>query len=180
MRIAKLVLLLAAVGYSTNSLALLCPGNFNQINMGDTVESVIAACGKPAGQTSTENTEEGPQEWNFYVQVAAAYVPNLNTTSQATLKTTIAFDKGKVTNMSVNGVGVSNTAICGPTIQVGDTMDSVKSACGKPAFINRGTGSQAGTEDPNSKNTKTTTLTYTSAGNQISLIFENGVLTDRK
>jgi hypothetical protein len=180
MRIAKSVLLLGVVGFSANAFALMCPGNFNQINMGDTLESVLAACGKPDGQTSTENTEDGPQEWNYYVSVNPAFTQNVSQNTTASLKTTVAFDKGKVVNMSVNGVGVSNTAICGATIQNGDTMDTVKSACGKPAFINRGTGSQSGTEDPNAKKTKTTVLTYMSAGNSVTLTFENGVLTDRK
>jgi len=182
MRRLKLVLLLSTIviGYSASSFAMLCPGNFNQVNMGDTLDAVKAACGKPDGEQSTENTEDGPQEWNYYVSVNPAFTQNVSQNTTASLKTTVAFDKGKVVNMSVNGVGVSNTAVCGATIQNGDTMDTVKAACGKPSFINRGTGSQAGTEDPNAKTTKTTTLTYMSAGNTVSLVFENGVLTDRK
>jgi hypothetical protein len=180
MRKLKFVLLMAAIGYSASSFAMLCPGNFNQINMGDTVDAVKAACGKPDGEQTTENTENGPQEWNYYVSVNPAFTQNVSQNTTASLKTTVAFDKGVVVNMSVNGVGVSNTAVCGATIQNGDTMDTVKSACGKPAFINRGTGSQAGTEDPNAKTTKNTTLTYMSAGTTVSLVFENGVLTDRK
>jgi hypothetical protein len=180
MRKLKFILVMATIGYSASSFAMLCPGNFNQINMGDTIDAVKAACGKPDGEQTTENTENGPQEWNYYVSVNPAFTQNVSQNTTASLKTTVAFDKGAVVNMSVNGVGVSNTAVCGATIQNGDTMDTVKSACGKPAFINRGTGSQAGTEDPNAKTNKNTTLTYMSAGTTVSLMFENGVLTDRK
>jgi hypothetical protein len=180
MRLTQLAMSLIILGLSTNSFALLCPGNFNQINVGDTIDAVKAACGKPVGEKSTDSTAQGPQEWNYYVSVNPAFTQNVSQNTTASLKTTVAFDKGKVTNMSVNGVGVSNTAVCGGTIQVGDTEDTVKAACGKPAFINRGTGSQEGTEDPNAAKTKTTELTYMSAGNTITFVFENGLFTERK
>jgi hypothetical protein len=183
MGIRKLVLLISAFIYSSASFAILCPTNFTEIHMGESVADVKAACGKPDSEATSEDSDEGPQEWNYYVSVNQAFYQNVSQNSQATLKTTIAFDKGKITNMSVNGVGVSNTAICGNSIQIGDTMEATKAACGKPAFINRGTGSQAGTENGDAKaKSKNTTLTYSSGGNSntTTLVFDGGVLTARK
>lgn len=180
MRIRKIIFLLSAIVYSNASFAILCPTNFTEIHMGESVDDVKAACGKPDGETSKDASDQGPQEWSYYVSVNQAFYQNVSQNQQATLKTTIAFDKGKITNMSVNGVGVSNTAICGNTIQIGDTMDTTKSACGKPAFINRGTGSQTGTEDGNAKKSKNSVLTYISNGNTTTLVFDGGVLTERK
>jgi hypothetical protein len=116
---------------TTPALAMLCPNNFNEINYGDSIDAVKQQCGAADSEKTSETKENLPQEWNYYVQVSP--------TDQATLKTTVAFNQGKVTNMSVNGIGVSTTAICGGNnIAVGDSQDSVKAACGKPAFINQG------------------------------------------
>jgi hypothetical protein len=147
---------------TTPALAMLCPNNFNEINVGQTIEQVKQQCGAPDAEKTSDSKSDLPQEWNYYVQVSP--------TDQATLKTTIAFNKGKVTNMSVNGIGVSTTAICGGNnISVGDTEDSIKTACGKPAFINQGNVSAAAT-------TKITDLTYGTAV----LEFEDSVFTGKK
>lgn len=148
------------------SFALFCPNGFNQINMGDTIEQVKQSCGAPTAQKEYESREKLPQEWNYYVQVSP--------TDQATLKTTIAFNNGKITNMSVNGIGVSSTAICnGNNVSVGDTDESVRRACGKPAFITQGN-----VNIPPA--TKVMEFTYSSDGGAKTLVFENGVLTETK
>jgi hypothetical protein len=150
---------------ATPAFAMLCPNNFNEITVGQTMEQIKQQCGPPDSEKSSDSKSDLPQEWNYYVQVSP--------TDQATLKTTIAFNKGKVTNMSVNGIGVSTTAICGGNnISVGDTEDSIKTACGKPAFINQG-NVNGGTP------TKVTDLTY--GGTQaVVLEFEDGVFTGKK
>jgi hypothetical protein len=109
----KIILAALACLVATPALAMLCPNNFNEINLGDPIEKVKEQCGQPDSEKASESKADSPQEWNYYVQVSP--------TDQATLKTTIAFNKGKVTNMSVNGIGVSTTAICGGNnISVGD------------------------------------------------------------
>jgi hypothetical protein len=154
-------------GISNLAFALLCPGNFSEISVGMTLEQ------------SAESQANTPQEWNYYVSANPAFTENVSQNSTATLKTTIAFSNGKVTNMSVNGVGLSTTAICGGSpINVGDTQDQVQAACGKPEFINRGTGSQAGTAS-DAKPQKDTTITYDVGGVTTSLMFTNGVFVKR-
>ena len=67
-----------------------------------------------------------------------------------------------------------STQICGPTINAGDPVATLKSACGEPAFINEGV------KKDTSENTKEITeLTY--QGSPIVVLeFENGKLTARK
>jgi hypothetical protein len=180
MKSAKIICTLVTIVSSTNSFALLCPGNFNEINVGDKLAQVKSACGAPTSETTSESEANTPQEWNYYVAVNSAFYQNVSQGTQATLKTTVAFNNGKVTNMSVNGVGVSSTAVCGNNIQVGDTENAVKAACGKPAFINRGTGSQQGTQGGNATPIQVTELTYNVGGVITVLVFENGIFKQRK
>jgi hypothetical protein len=148
----------------TPAFAMLCPNNFNEISIGQTIEQVKTQCGTPDAEKTSDSKSDLPQEWNYYVQVSP--------TDQATLKTTIAFNQGKVTNMSVNGIGVSSTAICGGNnISVGDSESTIKTACGKPAFINQGNVNAAAA-------TKMVDLTYGSPG--VILEFENGVFKGKK
>ncbi len=154
------------MAFTTPSFAMFCPNGFNQINIGDSIEQVKQTCGAPTSQKESESRAKVPQEWNYFVQVSP--------TDQATLKTTVALNNGKVTNMSVNGIGVSSTAICnGNNVSVGDTDESVQRACGKPAFITQGNINPAPA-------TKVIEFTYSSDTSSSTLVFENGVLTGTK
>ncbi len=166
MQLKKILISALLMALATPSFAIFCPGGFNQINIGDTLEQVKQQCGAPTTQKESESKDKLPQEWNYYLQMSP--------TDQATLKTTIAFNHGKVTNMSVNGIGVSSTAICnGNNVSVGDTDESVTRACGKPAFIQQG---NINVPPP----TKVMEFNYTSDAGTSTLIFENGVLTGTK
>lgn len=178
MNSTKLFIILLASTFSTSTFAMLCPGNFNEINTGDSLATVKAACGAPTSENTTDSQANLPQEWVYYVSVNPAFYQNISQNGQASLKTTIAFANGKVTNMSVNGIGVSSTAICGNNIQIGDAQKSVEAACGKPAFINQGSGSQAGSQSA-AKTTEITKLTYVVGGITTVLVFNNGALTAR-
>ena len=77
--------------------------------------------------------------------------------------------------MTVNGIGVGASTVCGnTTLQLGATRDEVKAACGQPAFINK---QQV---DPTANPpTKIIEFMYNSNPPQ-TLVFENGILKDRK
>jgi len=171
MQLKRISLLCTLLFTSSTAFALLCPGNFNQINIGDNLADVQKKCGKPVSQKTTDSIPNVPQEWNYYLK--------LSPTDPATLKTSVAFAGGRVVNISVNNVGITNTSICGSTIQVGDTVDTVKAACGKPAFImqNNGPASEVQKTDPASKNVD---LTYNSGMGTVVLHFENGILKSSK
>jgi hypothetical protein len=171
-------LVLASALISSPAFAMLCPGNFNTINVGDTLESVIQQCGKPDSYKTYDSTADAPQEWNYYVQVPSQLYGTIGSSGQASLKTTVGFAEGKVSNISVNGIGVSTTAICGGTIQIGDTQDAVQKTCGKPQFINTGNGAQQGSQN-NGPAAKMVDLTYTGGSGAI-FVFKNNVLIQRK
>lgn len=118
--------------------AFFCPTNFNQIDYGNSIEEVIQQCGKPDNEKGSleSNDKIIPQEWNYFIYQTVA-TTNLSPV-QGTLKTSITFDENdKAINISVNGIGVGSTTICNQPIQLGDSKETVKAACGEPSFINR-------------------------------------------
>lgn len=156
------------------SYAFFCPTNFSQINYGNTIDQVTAACGKPDKVDEVIVAPEGPQEWSYYIPQSVT--TNSGQPMPGTLKTQMTFDSaGKAINISVNGIGVGSTTVCGKLIQIGDTSDTIKSTCGDPSFINKqNAGSSALGSTPASK--KVTTMIY-KTNPPVKLIFENGVLT---
>jgi hypothetical protein len=174
MKFKKIFLLTACAAMITPSYAMFCPGNFNEINMGDTIANVTAQCGPPTAQKASDSTADQPQEWTYYLTQAST---DPTQPQAATLRTTIFFQKDKVTNMTVNGIGLSSTQICaGQTVQVGDSPETVKAACGAPALVNVAKAPPGSAADT----TKTTTYTYSTNTGNVELVFVNGVLKERK
>lgn len=174
-------ILFAALAIPSISFAFFCPNNFNQIDFGMTVDQVIQICGKPdAMKESTQQNDNVPQEWSYFIPQTVGMGGSVQN-PQGTLKTTMVFDdKGKAINISVNGIGVGATAICGGTnIQLGDDKDRIKAACGEPSFVNKQTAAAnpaAAAQDA----TKVVELTYSSITPPVTLVFENGLLKDKK
>jgi len=153
---------------STPAFAFFCPNNFNQIELGNSLQQVQQQCGTADKETKKEVTDEGPQSWDYFV--AQTVMLNDGKMSDGTLKTSIVFDdKGKAINISVNGIGVGSSTVCGDSIQLGDTRDNVKKICGEPVFINKQTGQSE-------KKHQVVELKY---GESI-LIFQDGVLKEKK
>lgn len=158
---------------TTSCYALTCPTNFSIINVGDSIESVKALCGKPDSEKKTEQEKPVPQEWTYFVTETVATNTSYSTTG--TLKTTFTFDKeDKAINISVNGIGVGATTICGAPINLGATREQVKKACGEPSFINK-------QQSDASKEGMDTIIDYIYNSNPpATLTFTNGVLTGSK
>lgn len=171
----KIMSLLAFLSLSTTASAMFCPKNFNQINIGDTIEQVQQQCGKPDFEKKSEGDDNSPQEWNFYVHPEMKKYTETRTNSgaEASVKMAIALNQGKVVNITVNGMSLATTTICGPSVSVGDTGKSVKSACGDPVFINK--SSQTNGEKP----AELVEYKYNTMPATI-LLFENGKLKERK
>lgn len=154
----------------TFSYAFFCPTNFSQINMGDSIETVTAACGKPANVEEKEEKPFNPQEWSYYLtQQTPAQFPAMATPTQ---KTSFSFDSnGILVNITVGGLGASSTSLCGGAlVQLGDNTERVKAICGQPGFI------QVQDSSLNDKpSVKVTILTYTS-NPPVALIFRDGKL----
>jgi len=138
----------------------------------------MQTCGKPDMQKdSVKKNENIPQEWLYFIS-QSVYLGGSQQTAQGTLKTTVTFDdKGKAINISTNGLGVGQTSICsGGSIQLGDTRDTVKNACGNPVDVKK--LNAPGSAAP--QDIKVMEFTYTSVTPNVTLVFENGVLTDKK
>lgn len=171
----KLYAFLLLTGCYTSAFAMLCPNNFNQINIGDSIAQVTQECGKPDEQSTSKEDSNGPQAWSYYVNpTSRSYMgPAVGQNSQqASVKMDIAFNKGKVINVTVNSMSLASTTLCGASVSVGDTLASVKKACGDPSFINKSTSSD-------SKPVEKTVFKYNSTP-PVSLVFEDGKLTDRQ
>lgn len=164
--------------FSSTIFAFFCPTNFQQINLGDTMVKVLELCGKPETQISKPKEEPVPQEWIYYLPQTVSN--SMNNTVQGTLKTTVSFDAaGNAINLSVNGIGVGGTDICGTNIQLGSNIKEVEKACGKPLMINKASPPDIpeGLLAP-TKNEITEFIYRTNP--PISLIFENAVLVERR
>lgn len=163
---------------STVSYSMFCPGNFNVINIGDSIATVEKLCGPPTSKEVADAPDNQPQEWSYYLQdrTSNLMVP---TKAQGTLKTTIAFDAdGNVINISVNGIGVSTTNNCGQTISMGMNRDTVENACGKPSLITKQNQNQpAPPSDPKDMSNKKVTYTYTTTP-PVKLVFIRGTLSE--
>jgi hypothetical protein len=157
------------------SFAFLCPNNFNQYVIGDTEDQVTQQCGKPDLQEKKIVEPDVPQEWTYFISQTVA-MGGATPQVQGTLKTSFSFDQsGKAINISVNGIGVGGTTICGNSVQLGASQDEVKTACGKPAFINKQQGAQTDTTP------KPTQVIFTYNTNPpVQMIFQDGKLIEKK
>jgi hypothetical protein len=152
--------------------ALLCPSNFNHIAVGDNIKTVELKCGKPSKQESKLIPPPTPQEWTYYIPQTVS--TGSSNAQQGTLKTTISFDaNGNAINISVNGIGVGASTICGNSINLGDNIKSVQAACGKPAVVNQTPANTSG----NVKQDEQTTYIY-NTNPPTTFTFKNGVLID--
>ncbi|HSW94463.1 MAG TPA: hypothetical protein VLJ15_08965 [Gammaproteobacteria bacterium] len=172
----KIIFVLTLFGCSTGAHAMFCPNNFNQINIGDTTEQVKKQCGNPDVEKKIEGEDNGPQEWNFYVrpQMKRYTETRTNSGAEASVKMSIALNQGKVINITVNGMSLATTTICGPSVSIGDTSKTVKSACGDPVFINK-SSNQEGAPKPK----ETVEYQYNSTP-PATLVFVGGFLQERR
>jgi hypothetical protein len=153
--------------FSTQTFAWFCPNNFNLIQAGDSIDQIKKQCGKPLSEKKSKQDPKVPQEWGFYVAV--------NPPNPATVKMTVVFNEnGIVNNITVTSMSIASTSLCGGTISVGDTMQTVKAVCGTPPFVNKG-------QAPSGQDKATEVIELTYGGQSPNtLVFENGVLTERK
>lgn len=149
----------------TSAYAMFCPTNFNQINKGDPIETVTKLCGPPESvKQSTDNSLE-PQDWSYNT---APPFPG-----QGALNVQMSFNRGVVTSININNVGVSTTNACSSVINIGDTIQKVKSACGQSTSINQGNA-------PGNIRNRNSMIEFHYPGPpEVTLIFRNGKLVDR-
>ena len=178
---------LALLALPSLSFAFFCPSNFNQIQMGYTIAQVTANCGKPDFQKEASKSDDNvPQQWSYFVPQTNIIGPR-TATPQGSQQAVMSFDEnGNLVNVMINNVSVGSTNVCGQSIQVGDQRDKIKTACGTPTFISKqteptdGSGTSSGSGSASSApEVKVTQFTYNSKP-PVTLIFENGILTQKK
>jgi hypothetical protein len=174
----KLILLFALLPALSYADSYFCPGNFQQIKLGDTLESVQQTCGKAANQnTIQQSVVAGPQTWTYYSQQSSLGFNNFQGPPPSN-KVTLDFDgNGKVVNININGSSVGNTNLCGKTVQVGQSLAGVQSSCGKPVYVTPLT--PPGSATPATQQNNITVLQYNSIP-PMQLTFTNGKLTSVK
>lgn len=148
---------------TTPTWAMFCPNSFNQIELGNNLDTIKQQCGAPDSEKKSTEEPSVPQEWDYFLQVSPPQT--------GTLKMSISFVEDKVVNMSVNGIGVSSTAICkGNAIGLKSTMEEITKRCGKPAFVQK---ADATSDIPP---TLVNVWTYNSVP-PVTMTFKNGKLT---
>lgn len=177
----KVALISLSLLSAHTSFAMFCPTNFNEINIGDDIAYVQKQCGKPTSETQQIETSSPPQEWVYFIKQnpntqMTNRLAGMNPTTQMTTRLTIGFVKDKVVNLTVSGLSVTTASYCaGGNVNVGDSMKSVQTVCGKPEFISKAED-QNGNSGANPATPKITVLTYTNAATTATLRFENGRL----
>ncbi len=164
------------ISFSLSTYAWMCPANFNQVGVGDSVEQVKQQCGTPVSEKTEMREPNGPQEWKYFILVSQpyqlTYTPGFNAPPRATIRMTVTFVNDRAINIMVEEQSLTSTSICGPTVSTGDSQKSVERSCGKPTFIQK-------QNDSTTKPIPTTELIYNSAPPN-TFIFEYGRLTTRR
>lgn len=122
--------------------SIYCPQNHGYINIGMTPDQVIAACGMPVTQQDSNQPvyQQIPVQQLIYnnqgTSTAFYGVWNLSVGNEgAQLQVDVINNKVKA--IKLNGSDNNAFSICGGTsIQVGDPVGKVYSACGRPSIVN--------------------------------------------
>lgn len=194
----KVGMMLIMFGLSLNANAMFCPTNFKSIDFGDTLEHVLLECGNPTSQKNYKNTSATQQEWDYYIKTnyfdqsntklkvlfKDEKVVNINITEAGLVNkevcesTTALVDQHtlqRICNKSIYPVetNVVSSSLCGQIINVGDNIQKIEMACGKPAFVK-----QMQQLDQPAQAIEVAELHYEGSSGA-TLIFINGRLSDR-
>lgn len=192
----KLILVMISL-LSNTSFAFFCPTNFQTINVGDSLEQVIAICGPATSQkVLTMNNQPTDEAWTYYKQ--------LNSFDPSTVPVRIVFKDNQVIHINIdidnntankicqtnaqfmqnsrvadaclananNMHSVAKTTICGAAISIGDAKQNVLIACGKPVEVKSLQPFNQPTPEAR------TELDYNSTP-RVALIFQNNQLVER-
>lgn len=152
---------------SSPVFAMYCPNNFKEINFGDTIIQIKKTCGTPNRIIEIPPPDTGAEAWIY--------------TSKTKSQMTIIFIDEKVSKIILGGQPVSsllpnctlaNEATQSPrNIQTGNSMDSVKNACGKPTSIIKGISRDGSVTPP----PQIVQYQYNTTNPPTLLIFQDGI-----
>lgn len=131
-------------GVSLAANSVYCPENRGFINTGMSQQQVINACGAPAKkeQSARPATTKVPMTQLFYNQSGSpsAFYGHWNIPTGTNSGTNVEIDviNDKVSAIRLNGSSSNALSICSNTsIQAGDPIQKVYSACGNPSNTNK-------------------------------------------
>ena len=143
------ITILSLLGTSVWGQSVYCPQNSGFINVGMTQDQVLSACGQPQDkrQSDTPATVKVPVKQLIYTALNTGSVyPGLNSafydqwsmpSGSTGISLEISVIDQKVYNVKINGSGSNAVSLCGGTsIQVGDNVSDVYTACGSPSMVN--------------------------------------------
>lgn len=142
-----------------------CPRGEALISSKATIDEVKTNCGTPDTEKTTKVKPQGPQELKYYVP---------QSTDITSMEIDVVILDDQVINIAVNGAGVSDTEICGQSIQTGYTKKQITDACGESKFV-----TDYPPSDPTKKEKTVTELTYKTSP-PVTFVFEDGILTERR
>lgn len=125
-----------------------CPSNHGLIDVGMTMDQVLAACGTPTVRQQSDGvvTQKIPVTQLIYstLNPGAVYQgldPIYTMWSLPSGSNGVNFQvniiNNKISSMTMNGSSVNSSTLCGGTsLQGGDDVSAVYSACGSPSLVN--------------------------------------------
>jgi len=148
-----------------------CEKGARGVSVGDTIDTVRAACGDPTTVTTKNIQEASPASTVQWIYTLGFIVAKNVAVTLPTL--TITFQNQVVTQLAKNGiplVGDTNCTLTG-VVRIGDSMDKVTAACGQPNMVNN-------SQQTVSINKEVMTWTYNFGPYQPQILFnfENGQL----
>ena len=144
----KRLLLVSFFIISANALAdpsyFACPNTMNYVNLGDSLDSVIAQCGNPTStfkpKTSTHSIQQQAQWIYNFRQWSPDRVPTQRGNNQPDYGNSMSvnFTNGNIAaSIVVNGQSTHSTNFCNPSqsITVGSSTNlQVRQLCGQPTL----------------------------------------------
>jgi hypothetical protein len=173
-----LLLFFSSAGLAADFSSFVCPNTYRGVRVGDSMDAVTSACGKPttvATEQKQTNTPVTTTVW-VYTQGGALGSLNVKGVSLSLPTLTIAFDSNqKVSSISSQGSSSNNSSLgycgMGKTVNIGDSQETVKAECGEPTMVNSQESSSTTTQ-----NVVVWTYNYGPYKPQIIFKFENGLL----
>lgn len=127
-----------------------CPQNSGYISIGMTQDQVVSACGQPLSKRKSDSAlmQKVPVKQLIWTTLnQGSYYPGLNSAfynqwslSSGSTGVNLEIDiiNNKVNSIKLNSSNTNSATICGGpnSIQVGDDISKVYTACGTPSTVN--------------------------------------------
>jgi hypothetical protein len=131
------VIFIAPLAHAYSYPNFYCEKNFRSVRVGDSMDTVQAACGAPSSSVNKQIPVQTPLNvvrWIYTLGLLSVDGVSVNLPSL-----TVTFSNNQIVDISRNNMPVSRSGYCNINgmINIGDNMGTVLSRCGRPDFINQ-------------------------------------------